>query len=46
MKFYYECPNCKKDALVYNRPVMRPAHYYCECCEKSFKSDVIINIKL
>ena len=31
------CPDCKKMALVYNPPILRPEHYYCNECGKSFR---------
>ena len=30
------CPECKKVSLVYNPPILRPEHYYCNECGKSF----------
>jgi len=36
-KIVARCPECKKMSLVYNPPVLRPEHYYCNECGKSFK---------
>lgn len=45
-KRLYECPDCKKQALVWNPSILRPSFYACNECGKSFRSDTVINLSV
>lgn len=41
-KIISRCPECKKQSLIYNPPILRPEHYYCNECKKSFSVNKIV----